>query len=172
MEKLIIKDNFLKNPDEIREIALCTPYNTPEKMPKNVGWKGFRSNELESLDNSILNKTCKHLTSYLHNNFEMDDLKVYYYFHVTLNDTKKTLVNFKKDRWHRDFSKYAGLIYLSPNPPEDTGTTIVIDGTPLEVENYYNRIMAYPAHYYHAPTDLFGNDMKSGRLTLTFFVDT
>ena len=55
-----------------------------------------------------------------------------------MNSTRDTLPNFKKDRWHRDPSKYAGIVYLSPNPPQDSGTTIVIDGTPLEIENYYN----------------------------------
>ena len=170
MEKLVIKDNFFNNPDEIREIALCTSYNTPEQLSKKVGWKGFRSNELRILNNSILNKAGEYLKKHLNDKFEMDNLNVYSYFHISLNSTKDTLVNFEKDKWHCDFSKYAGIIYLSPNPPKDTGTTIIIDDAPLKVENYYNRMMAYPAHYYHAPTDLFGDDNKSGRLTLTFFI--
>ena len=172
MEKLIIKDNFFKNPDELRKIALSTSYKTHEEVTDpNENWRGFRSDELKTLDNLILNEACEYLKNHIDYNFEIGDLKVHSFFHMTLNSTRDTLPNFKKDRWHYDPCKYAGIVYLSPNPPQDSGTTIVIDGTPLEIENYYNRIMAYPAHYYHAPTDLFGDDMKSGRLTLSFFID-
>jgi len=38
------------------------------------------------------------------------------------------------------------------------------------VKNRYNRLIAYPAHHIHAPTDLFGEDFYTGRMTLTFFM--
>ena len=55
MEKLIIKDNFFKNPDELRKIALSTSYKTPEEVSDpDENWKGFRSDELKTLDRKIV----------------------------------------------------------------------------------------------------------------------
>ena len=42
----------------------------------------------------------------------------------------------------------------------------------ITVDNVFNRVLAYPSYYYHAPEDLFGtmSDKESGRMTLTFFL--
>ena len=72
MEKLIIKDNFFKNPDELRKIALSTSYKTPEEVSDpDENWKGFRSDELKTLDNSILNEACEYLKNHIDYNFEI-----------------------------------------------------------------------------------------------------
>ncbi len=39
-----------------------------------------------------------------------------------------------------------------------------------EVDNKFNRLVAYPSSLIHAPTDLFGDTMETGRLTLSFFI--
>ena len=62
-------------------------------------------------------------------------------------------------------------VYLHPDPPENTGTTLIIDEASHSIENKYNRLISYDAKITHAPTDLFGYNIESGRLTITFFVE-
>ena len=50
------------------------------------------------------------------------------------------------------------------------GTKHGIENKIVNVRNRYNRLLAYPAHFAHAPTDLFGEDFYTGRMTLTFFM--
>ena len=61
---------------------------------------------------------------------------------------------------------------MYPNPPKGTGTSI-LDGENnkiIQVENVYNRLVCYPGTSIHAPTNLFGDTMKDGRMTFTFFI--
>ena len=94
------------------------------------------------------------------------------HFHLSHKGTKKTLPDFENKKYHFDECEYAGVVYLKPSPPKGTGTSI-LDGARNKIEsvdNKYNRLIAYPAHHIHAPTDLFGNDFNTGRLTFTFFM--
>ena len=63
-------------------------------------------------------------------------------------------------------------MYLKPNPPRRSGTSLLNgkENKIVNVRNRYNRLLAYPAHFAHAPTDLFGEDFYTGRMTLTFFM--
>ena len=65
---------------------------------------------------------------------------------------------------------YKRQVYLSPNPPPKTGTTIIINNQNKDIENKFNRLVAYPSSLTHAPSDLFGDTMETGRLTISFFV--
>ena len=40
----------------------------------------------------------------------------------------------------------------------------------INVENIYNRLVAYDGFNTHAPSKVFGNDLNTNRLTLTFFI--
>ena len=62
---------------------------------------------------------------------------------------------------------------LSNIPPGKTCCSvcgILKENKIVNVRNRYNRLLAYPAHFAHAPTDLFGEDFYTGRMTLTFFM--
>ena len=76
-------------------------------------------------------------------------------------------------KYHTDTSMMAGLIYLSPNPPEGTGTSILDaeSNKIINIENVYNRLISYPSYMVHGPTDLFGDGTKeNSRMTFTFFL--
>ena len=106
------------------------------------------------------------------NHYNLDGYSIKSYFHLSHLGTKKTLDDFENKKYHKDDFDYAGVIYLKPNPPKGTGTSI-LDGARNKIEsvdNKYNRLIAYPAHHIHAPTNLFGNNFENGRLTLTFFM--
>ena len=44
----------------------------------------------------------EYLKNHIDYNFEIGNLKVHSFFHISLNSTRNTLVNFKKDKWHLD----------------------------------------------------------------------
>ena len=66
---------------------------------------------------------------------------------------------------------FAGIIYLSPEPKPNSGTSFFADiNTKVgEIENVYNRFVFYPSDIIHAPTNPFGDTNENSRLTLTFF---
>lgn len=110
-------------------------------------------------------------------------------FHIAFEDDVNSI--------HYDHSEWACVLYLTPNPPPDSGTTIyrnIHSGawdsevhlhTPEQLadrsqwavhevlENRYNRLVMYPGSIYHAATRAgFGTDLQSGRLTQVFFFST
>ena len=179
MKDIIVKDNFFSNVYELRKLALSSRFYSPQETEKKVYWKGFRTCDLKNYPNKILNDSFNYLYDELEREYGLKNLILSSYFHLTLSSTKdtfrqgrrRTFANFYNSRWHSDdyCYRYAGIVYLTPNPPKNTGTTILIGDKPYEVENYFNRMVAYPAEFIHAPTDLFGDDMDNGRLTFTFF---
>ena len=107
---------------------------------------------------------CKH--------FNLEGYSISSHFHLSHKGTKKTLPDFENKKYHFDQCDYAGIVYLKPSPPRNSGTSI-LDGAKNSIrtiKNRYNRLLAYPAHHIHAPTDLFGEDFYTGRMTLTFFM--
>lgn len=172
MRFVYTKDNYFDNAEELRNLALSTRFYTPEEMDHDVGWRGYRTDELRELKNDMLEFSCQKIRDELMKlyQFEIDEEEGNFYFHITLNNTKTTLDDFHSDKFHTDTSRYAGVIYLYPDPPPKTGTTIIINNQDNHIENKFNRFVTYPAYYTHAPRDLFGDDMETGRLTLSFFI--
>ena len=172
MEKILIQDNFFDNAEDLRDLALSTRFFSAEEKNYDVGWRGYRTNELWDLDKNVLEVSCQKIRDELIKFFDLkiDKDEGNFYFHIALTHTKNTLENFDINKFHIDDSRFAGIVYLSPNPPMKTGTTIIIDNQKKGIENKFNRLVAYPSTYVHAPTDLFGDTMESGRLTLSFFI--
>ena len=87
-------------------------------------------------------------------------------------NTVDMLNDFHTDRFHRDSLSCAGVIYLNPDPPPMTGTSILDSRNTLftNVENVYNRLIAYDGYNIHALTGCFGNSLKTDRLTIVFFI--
>ena len=172
MEKILIQDNFFDNAEDLRDLALSTRFFSAEEKNYDVGWRGYRTNELRDLDKNVLEVSCQKIRDEIIKFFNLkinqDDGN--FYFHIALSHTKNSLEDFDTSKFHTDDSRFAGIVYLSPNPPMKTGTTIIIDNQNKDIENKFNRLVAYPSTYVHAPTDLFGDTMESGRLTLSFFI--
>jgi hypothetical protein len=150
----ILIDNFLENPDLIRSIALSKQY---VKASKETGWKGYRI----VMDDTKLIDYIKNKLIEIDNKFKNIILETY--FHYSLDDTYKKL--------HKDETQWAGVIYLTPNPPKNCGTTLHDDTGVLEniIDNVYNRFILYNGSTIHGIQDTFGDDINNGRLTLTIF---
>ena len=105
-------------------------------------------------------------------NRPMVDPMITTYFHRSPANTVDMLNDFYTDRFHRDSLSCAGVIFLNPDPPPNTGTSILDSRNTLftNVENVYNRLIAYDGYNIHALTGCFGNSPKTDRLTIVFFV--
>ena len=170
MEKLFVRENFFSDVEEIRNISLTSRFYSPNEIKRRVNSRGYRTKELSNFKNELLDQSKKCILDEILKIFKLKSISIETFFHLTFSDTKNTLNNFDKNKWHRDINyNYAGIVYLTPNPPKNSGTSIIIDDKQIDVQNHYNKMVAYPSHLTHAPTDLFGDTIQNGRMTLTFF---
>ena len=162
---MIIIDNYFDDPSMYREYALSREdYMSPGPTD---GWRGYRSRELSKeneLEGEILSKiysTIEETTGRSINKSEV-------YFHRSPKRVVDEVDNFHQMKWHRDSCDFAGVIYLTPNPPENTGTCLLGECVP----NVYNRLLGYSGEHLHGPDHLFGDYLDTTRLTITFFIWT
>ena len=183
MENLFVRENFFSNIEKIRNIALTSKFYSPTEIESRVNWRGFRTKELSTFKNELLIESKNFILDEITKKFKLKNPFIETFFHLTYDDTKNTLDNFDNDKWHQDHNyTHAGVVYLTPNPPTKSGTSIILDemrgllpgvsdrGVRIDIENCYNKIFAYPSYHTHAPTDFFGDNIENGRITLTFFV--
>lgn len=195
---ITIVDNFFKDPDEIRKIALSADYGVKGNHP------GLRTDNLHSINPNLFKLVTKKIFS-LFLNLEKDTFNSQ--FDMSFQYTTK---DFDCGWAHFDLGMYcAGVIYLTPEPPENSGTIIydVIDPSindielqktkndfykkrlkhqdydkirainnanfkkNIVIENVYNRALIYPANYAHAENCFFGETKENARLTLVFFLE-
>lgn len=181
-----VVDDFYKNPDEIRHFAISREF---EEGGIGKGYIGRRTPEQylfpelkEAFENIIGMKITKWEDHYMNGRFQ----SCY---------AGEPLV------YHCDAQKYAGMLYLTPEAPFQTGTTMYahketkirhsedpnfykvmnaatkthLDRTPYEpvdvVGNVYNRLVIFDAHMIHAASEYFGHDLEHSRLWQMFFFD-
>lgn len=189
--KLLVKDNYLKEPELFREVAFSLDtYREDNELryPPN-GWRGWRSRPLRELNNEKINSCDKNVLKICTKFFDLKNFTYQYappeyrdpksefmitsYFHVTTEKTKAAYWDFWQDKFHKDSdTAVAGVIYLNENPPENSGTSI-FEGKKnqfFNTENVYNRLVAYEGFRIHALSDAFGDCFENGRLTYTFFI--
>ena len=163
-------DNFFGNPNLIRECALAQEYKEPRS---NENWIGLRTAELDievggvNIDSYIKEKIKEWMP-------EIPDLDLSLVFHLLPERARGDMgdeFDYLQSHTDSESVEFAGVVYLSPEPPEDTGTSFFADvNTKIgQVDNVYNRLAFYPANIIHSPTNPFGETNEDSRLTLTFF---
>ena len=201
---IFAKNDFFKNPEQLRHIALnldWSKWNVSEEPIFGGGWRGARSPELSTYNDPILDKALKEIYSFawdvmdLSNYtypewFNWDNLKedgtceylpnrkikdpeIKAYFHIWRTKSNKGYQDWWS-RYHQDFIPSAGVVYLTPEAPKDSGTSIVdcIENEIINVENEYNRLVVYNGFYPHGISKSFGNNKNDSRLTLNFFIQS
>ncbi len=128
-----IIDNFYEDPDLVREFALKQEYYKGERG----SWPGLRSSYIDELDQVLFEYLKKKLLLVL---------KDYGYSNFTELQTTFQIINetYGTGWVHDDDPKLniAGLIYMSPNPPETgSGTTIYEDNNSFNGEKYADAFM-------------------------------
>jgi hypothetical protein len=168
---LIIND-FYENPDSVREIGLLT--NPPINL---THFSDFTKKAFEN----ILNKNLDSFTKYENKNkFELT------------TSLDPILINTGN-------SEYMAIVFLSPNPPNNSGITLyrskhtknmtvsdnekttvfqngnqdITEFEPVDViGNVYNRLVIFNSKYIHAISHNFGNNNDNGRLVQLFSFDS
>jgi len=190
----LVIDNFFDNPDEIRKIALSRNYRYGNNNDGRSGWKGERTLPIRTLDNicpccnqeiisdfyseqKLLLEYSKKIFDICKEHFKFDqfndeEFMITSYFHICTEETLKSLTFFPQDKFHKDSSTVGGVVYLTPNAPSSAGTSILhAEKTEfVNIENKYNRLIAYESQRIHGLSDAFGTTKETGRLTFTFFI--
>lgn len=131
----VISD-FYTNPDEIRKYALAQKYTYCHEM-KDIGYvfPGSRTKELRELSQSLYEKVCKKLISV---------------FHIPEHDVMRWQINtsfqvvegkYESGLIHQDQNTvFAGVLYLTPDAPLDSGTSLFKKNTSYDEELYWKLI--------------------------------
>ena len=171
----IIVDNFLDYPDKVRESVLTLDFHRTGPYP------GLRSDHADLDYQNYVQTKIEHILNLEVTEWVQDS----FCFQICLDDVKTWI--------HHDDSEWAGILYLSKNPPVGAGTGIyrhiptgISTNSPLvdiekeeewelvtAIGNVYNRLALYRADLYHKSLIAgFGNSIETGRLTQTFFFNT
>jgi hypothetical protein len=131
----VISD-FYANPDEIRKYALAQKYTYCHEM-KDIGYvfPGSRTKELRELSQSLYEKVCKKLITVFH-------IPEYDVMRWQIN-TSFQIVEGKYDSGliHQDQNTvFAGVLYLTPDAPLDSGTSLFKKNAGYDEELYWKLI--------------------------------
>jgi hypothetical protein len=171
----VVIENFLDNPDKVRQSVLEIPFERQGPFP------GIRS---ERADDDYVLYTKQKIESVL--NMKIKEFK---------QDSHCFQLCFSgSGTWiHHDDTEWAGVLYLTPDAPIDAGTAIyrhretkifkgpsslpINDDKDWEmittVGNIYNRLVLYNGHMYHRSViSGFGDDKQNARLTQVYFFNT
>jgi len=177
----LIVDNFYEFPDDIRTFALSqtfhlhTNYHKGHRTNDSFHFPGIQK-RFESLLGRRIDNWHKYSTNACFQYCIAGDQLVY----------------------HFDFQQYAAIIFLSPNAPPHSGTSLFrskitlnmkvsdneistvfkhgyLDSSQFDIVdkigNVYNRLLIFDAKNIHAASDYFGNSKENGRLFQLFFFD-
>lgn len=174
MQDYLIIDNFFDEPDLLREFALKQEYFKKEEHPNDIGnFPGYRSKYINEINpdlyNALVNAQITMTEKMLGHPLSEKYTEYWTKFSFSWTD-ENTPVNRHQDfmdDWNGFKDFYGGVIYLTPNPPENSGTEIVDIVT---AENIYNRYVIYNAKLLHGAQSSFGKNINDSRLVLTHFI--
>jgi hypothetical protein len=116
---VVVVDNFFKEPNKVRNFALHQEF----KRFENVSHAGLVTDCLSIIEPSLYNEFLKKFFS-IYYDFKFEELNW-----IVEAKFQKTGDNFESGWIHQDSNHYAnnkvaGIIYLSPNAPLQSGTSI------------------------------------------------
>ena len=163
---LIIVDNFLDDPDKVRSIVLGLDFDRVQ--PSVPGVRSHRVGgdlQIEVEDKLKVAFGCKEIIW----DMTQDTLC----FQSCMEGTETWI---HVDSQGENQGEWAAVLYLTPNPPLDSGTAIYENEESdmnIGVGNIYNRLVAYRGKmlYHRSIVPGFGNTLETSRLTQTFFFD-
>lgn len=118
----VVVDNFFTNPDMIRKFALSLPY----AQDPNGRWPGERTPMLHTINENIVYSMAKKILSVYYDMSTQvfwDSIQMAFHKIKPYSNEEYSSLN---DGWvHVDGSRtLAGVVYLTPNINENTGTSI------------------------------------------------
>ena len=166
--KTITVDKFFEDPDQVRNLALSQGYR---ERTEEEHFEGLRSEKIEIIDPILHDFLCKEIVRELFG-FYPNKCSADSYFHITREE------DMLDEKWinsrpHKDYGKVTAIIFLTPNAPIKSGTTVYTEDKKEDVVfgNVYNRLIAYPATSWHSASLFFGDKLDNSRLCILFFLD-
>lgn len=153
----IIVDNFLDNPDLVRDCVLNIDFKNTGSFP------GARSDAADLEYQDMIRKKFNHILNF-QIKFRPD--RDCFRFQICLDGAETWI--------HKDDVDWAGVLYLTPNAPVYSGTGIFdsYDNLITMIGNVYNRLVLYRGNLFHRSIiPGFGDTIETGRLTQVFFFD-
>lgn len=186
--RLIVVDNFYRDPYAVREFALQQEYfDDPGYIGNRTRTRHFVPGTKERFEELIGQK----ITGWM---AETDGWTEY-----GMNGRFQYNVSGAPLVYHCDSQKWAGMIYLTPNAPYQSGTTMwahkatrirhnteegimqafnqktFLDPTPYEpvdvIGNVFNRLVIFSGGFIHSASCYFGDSKENCRLWHMFFFD-
>lgn len=181
--ELIVVDNFYEDPDLVRRVALEQTYETNfDSYKGNRTSKKFLPRGLKQTFEGLIGRRIT-----VWEEFNYNGIFQYCTAQVPLV-------------YHTDPQSYAGIVFLTPDAPPQTGTSFFrskshkvrkvkptdslaneifnnefYDKTRFElidsVGNIYNRLVLWDSNIIHAASEYFGSNINNSRLFHLFFFD-
>lgn len=162
-----------------QEFVTETNYSIPSSRKVYPRWQGHRTELLHLINPNLFSYLCSTIISKaikesfnIKDNTYLPDVNyvISAFFHYMTEDDV-----FQKSWIHRDEEMLmSGVVYLTENAPKENGTMFFdgIDGENfLSVDNEFNKLIMFNAHYPHSASNGFGKNVNDGRLTLVFFIE-
>lgn len=154
----VIVDDFLPYPDLVREQAIKLDYITTGSFP------GKRSMAADTAYQHFINTKISAILNIAIDAWVLDS----FCFQLCYEGANTWV--------HKDQSDWAGVLYLTPNAPLESGTGLYREdgngGYELvtALGNVYNRLVLYRGDLFHSSMlPGFGTTPETGRLTQVFF---
>jgi len=182
-KKLFVVDDYYCNPDEIRNFAYQQEFKSDIRFYKGLRTtRTYRPTGLKESFEKIIGQEIINWEHYEHNGV----------FQITTAEDPQV--------YHHDLQRWAGMIYLTPDAPYESGTRLHIskingasnmrqgmdkmdeafshgfyDSTKFYNVDYagnvYNRLVIMDAQNLHSAGNYFGKTPETGRLIHLFFFD-
>jgi len=161
---ILIKDNVFDNVDEIRQQGLDRTDYEYRDQPCAPGWKGYRSWFNEDEGDII----CQQIINIVGDVYDIRSCPFRRFaYHVTdIPSCIEKQPLFHDFKWHNDGNipgTYAGIVYLHPNPPPNSGSSVldsekneIIDGSLIKKGD---KIIGLPSSGLHSNGYTLVNDM-------------
>jgi hypothetical protein len=176
MKAYQVVDNILARPEFYVEWARTLEYDYTSEcripdinrrdLKTDVGWRGYRSDEIAELNVAIATSLTGQLYRRCLSSWIASPYNQRNYLHYSSSE-----IEYGDFWWHQDRSNLAGVIYLTPDPEPESGTLLKINNKIVQIDNVFNRLVLYDASLVHRPERCFGNTINTARLTMTIFVD-
>ena len=181
--------NFFSDPDLVRSKALLHKFWGSSNHPVGGSWPGQRTDYISIIDNQAFDVFWKAFYKAMG---WPQEKSAHFETNYQICKTADGGSWVHQDTMSQGFT-HVGLVYLHPNPPANSGTTIyqpksgetleslkddkgVVSGDTSrydikhEFENIYNSAVVYGPSDLHKSTGYFGDTNKDARLTQVFFI--
>lgn len=172
---ILVVDNFLEEPDAVRDFALKQPFTVKGNYP-GVRTESFATDAMKERIEKLLGRKIK-------------------FWPKGYNGAYQLATSGPLSWIHRDKTDYAGVLYLTPDAPSTSGTTFyrhkklavetenelnqsLLDQDSNDwskwevmdtVANRYNRLVLFNGRRSHMSGPYFGDSPETGRLFQLFF---